>query len=146
MTQLRFDMAFPDEASCWKLLEATRWTKPTCNRPTCGSVGDASTWVTRPHRWQCRLCGRQFHAALGTPIAGSHLPLRSWFLAIYLLDLDPHLPVAELAQRLDVTPKTAASVYQRIGQLRLRHAYLIDAVLSAVRPPVRRRGRIRGSV
>lgn len=145
MSDLSFDLVFPDEDTCWRLLESVRWPMgPTCDNPDCGSIGDATPWITRPHRWQCRLCGRQFHAALNTKIAGSHLPLRSWFLAIYLLHVHPQLSSPQLGGLLAVGQKTAWSVKRRVTLLREQHPHIVGAVISAVVPQPRRRGRFRG--
>jgi transposase-like protein len=108
-----FDLRFPDDEACWQYLEATLWPNgPVC--PKCDSVGDAAPWKPRPHRWQCRYCGAQFHVAQETALKGAHLPLRSWFEAIYLLETTPNISSVALGRALGIGQKTAWSVSRRI--------------------------------
>jgi transposase-like protein len=39
----------------------------------------------RKHYHQCKACNAKFTAAFRTPLAGTHLPMRTWFAALYLL-------------------------------------------------------------
>ena len=147
MSMLRFDLAFPDQDTCWRLLERVRWPNgPVCDNSRCGSVGDAAPWRPRPHHWQCSRCGRQFNARLKTPLAGSHLPLRTWFQAIHFLHAQPYLSSPRLGRLIEVGQKTALSVKRRVSILREKNPDLVDAVIDAVTPPPKpkRGGRIGG--
>jgi|SRR5665213_1929472 len=123
MSGFSFDLSrFADDDVCWTYLEEYLWPNgPIC--PACGSVGDATRWKPRPHHWQCyyrrrggKPCGKQFHAAYGTPMQGSHLPKRKWFEAIFLLSTSPGLSTVALGRRLDVGQKTAWLVARRLRQ------------------------------
>jgi transposase-like protein len=128
-TILSFRFRFPDDNACWTYLEQTLWPQgPVC--PKCDSVGDATRWKPRPHRWQCR-CGAQFHVAQGTAIEGTHLPMQSWFLAIHLLATTPGLSSVELARQLHVRQKTAWSMRRRIRQMQAEHGHLVRGIVAA---------------
>ncbi len=147
MTNQTFDMLFPEDEACWRHLEATRWPEgPVCPNASCRSVNLAGRWAPRPHHWQCRACGRQFHARMGTPMEGSHLRLRLWYLAFHLLaSASRPLPVATLARHLDVTRNSARSVRDRVEETKRTHAELEQAIAAATgaRPQALRRARRR---
>lgn len=131
MSLLAFDLRFPDDDTCWTHLEALRWPDGVVC-PKCRSVGDAAPWKPRPHRWQCPHCGKQFHAAQGTPIKGSHLPLITWFRAIYLLAIAPRLSSIQLARHLEIGQKTAWSVGRRVRQMAAEQESIVRSVVGAV--------------
>jgi hypothetical protein len=139
MPGFSFDLSrFTDDDACWKFLEAAQWPKgPVC--PNCDSVGDATPWKPRPHYWQCfyKGCGKQFHAAYGTPMEGTHLPMRKWFEAIYLHAIAPKISTVELGHRLNVGQKTAWLMAKRLHQngfLDSELARSIVAVIERQRP------------
>ncbi len=75
---------FPTQGACLAHLEAMRWPSgPVC--PKCGVVNDALRLPKREGYWMCRACRAQFSVLHGTPMEGTHLPLRTWFGAIFLL-------------------------------------------------------------
>ena len=75
---------FPDQAACIAHLEAVRWRRgPVC--PKCGTIGDALRLPQREGYWFCRACRNQFNVMHATPMEGTHLPLRTWFGAIFLM-------------------------------------------------------------
>lgn len=71
--------------------ESLRWPNgPVC--PLCAVVGEATKIErhkadaeTRDGLYQCRACRNQFTATVGTVMEGSHLPIRTWLMAINLL-------------------------------------------------------------
>jgi hypothetical protein len=84
----------------------------------------------RPHRWRCAACGCWFHAAQGTVIEGTHLPLVAWFAAVQLLAEVPRLSSARLGRALGLRQKTAWSLARRARQLAaedpLLHRIIVD--------------------
>jgi len=79
----KFMAMFPDDAACAVYLEKKRWPDGfVC--PACGSVRG---WRLESKRWtyECRDCQRQTSVTAGTIMHGSHLPLRTWFLASHLV-------------------------------------------------------------
>src|SRR5882724_1320394 len=74
-----------------KYFEALRWPNGAIC-PHCAVVGEATEIErhnpdskARDGLWQCRACGQQFSVTVGTIFEGSHLPLRTWFMATSIL-------------------------------------------------------------
>ena len=66
----------------------------------------------------CRACRHQFHVVHGTPMEGTHLPLRTWFLAIFLMATSSKgVSAMALSRQLDLGYKTAWFLAQRIRDL-----------------------------
>src|SRR3982750_3551665 len=78
-----FEARFPDDAACARWLLAKRW--PDGFR--CPACGHDRAWELGRERLtlQCAACERQVSVTAGTVLHGSHLPLRTWFLAAWLL-------------------------------------------------------------
>jgi transposase-like protein len=78
-----FEARFPDEAACARWLLARRW--PDGFR--CPACGHDRAWELGRERptLQCASCERQVSVTAGTVLHGSHLPLRTWFLAAWLM-------------------------------------------------------------
>ena len=108
-----------DEA-CRSHLESARWPHgPVCDR--CGSVDDASPVAKRPGVYRCRACGKDFRVTVGTPMEDSHLPLRTWYLAMYLILASAKgISSVKLAEHLGVGQKTAWFLAHRIRALLAR--------------------------
>jgi transposase-like protein len=80
------DPIFNNEEAARAHFERLRWPgDPVC--PHCG--GDCATELngksTRPGLYKCRQCQKPFTARIGTVYERSHIPLRKWLLATYLL-------------------------------------------------------------
>ncbi len=119
MSLLAFLKRFPDEDACWAHLEAVRWPKgPVC--PKCGSVNDAHL-VGRAHYRRCNACRAKFKATHGTPLEGTHLPLRTWFTALHLVaaasTASKGISSVKLAGHLGIGQKTAWFLGQRIRRV-----------------------------
>src|SRR3954463_8713582 len=78
-----FEARFPDEAACARWLLEKRW--PDGFR--CPACGHAEAWELGRERLtlQCTACERQVSVTAGTALHGSHLGLRTWFLAAWLM-------------------------------------------------------------
>src|SRR3954453_6136080 len=78
-----FEARFPDEAACARWLLEKRW--PDGFR--CPACGHDRAWELGRERLtlQCAACGRQVSVTAGTVLHGSHLALRTWFLAAWLM-------------------------------------------------------------
>jgi hypothetical protein len=78
-----FEARFPDDAACASWLMAKRW--PDGFR--CPACGHDKSWELGRGRLtlQCAACERQVSVTAGTVLHGSHLPLRAWFLAAWLM-------------------------------------------------------------
>lgn len=71
---------FSDEKSCQKYLEKIRWPDGI----QCPRCGHRKSWMreNRPIR-DCANCGHQISLLVGTIFQDSHLPLQTWFHAIW---------------------------------------------------------------
>lgn len=117
MTSLvAFLKQFPDDDSCWAHLEMVRWPRgPVC--PSCGNIGPTRK-TGRAHYHRCKACSYMFTAAFDTPLEGTHLPLRMWFTAMYLLAVSSKgLSSVALARHLGIGQKTAWFLGHRIGEM-----------------------------
>jgi hypothetical protein len=78
-----FEARFPDEAACARWLLEKRWPGgfrcPACGHDTAWELGRERLTL------QCAACERQVSVTAGTVLHGSHLPLRTWFLAAWLV-------------------------------------------------------------
>ena len=113
MSITAFLKKFPDDDACWRHLEKVRWPDdPVCAK--CGNVGPTMA-CGRKHYHQCKACNAKFTAAFGTPLEGTHLPMRTWFTALYLLAVSSKgLSSVALGRHLGVGQKTAWFLGQRI--------------------------------
>lgn len=84
-----FVAAFPDDYACAEHLARKRWPSGF----VCPHCASRKGWrlEARPWIWECagkgsdRSCRRQTSVLAGTVLHGTHLPLRKWFLAAYLV-------------------------------------------------------------
>ena len=78
-----FEARLPEEAACARWLLGKRW--PDGFR--CPAWGHDKAWELGRERLtlQCAACERQVSVTAGTVLHGSHLGLRTWFLAAWLV-------------------------------------------------------------
>ena len=107
--------AYPDEQSCIDQLTAIRWTDGEyC--PHCGTTKVYHFSDKKTHK--CGACRKRFSIKVGTIFEDSKIPLRKWFVAIYLATSHKKgIASTQLAKDIKVTQKTAWFMLQR-----LRHA------------------------
>jgi transposase-like protein len=104
--------AFPDEQSCVNHFRAIRWRAGKfC--PYCGSTRVYDFSDKRTHK--CADCRQRFSIKVGTIFEDTKLPLRKWFIAIWMLTSHKKgIASAQLARDLKVTQKTAWFVLHRL--------------------------------
>jgi transposase-like protein len=112
-----FDLmsAFPDEQSCVDHLRSIRWRDgefcPHCGSTKIYHFSDRKTF-------KCGSCRQRFSIKVGTIFEDTKLPLRKWFMAIWMITNHPKgIASVTLAKDLKITQKTAWFVLHR-----LRHA------------------------
>ncbi len=107
--------AFPDEQSCLDHLRAIRWRDGEfC--PHCGGTRVYHFSDARTHK--CGDCRKRFSIKVGTIFHDTKLPLRKWFMAIWLItNHKKGIASTTLARDLKITQKSAWHVLHR-----LRHA------------------------
>ncbi len=103
---------FGDEDRCRAYLEDLRWPDgPRC--PRCDS--DKVSRIVKRNQFDCDSCRYQFSVTAGTLFHDSHLPLRKWFLAIYLLaESKKGMSARQLGRTLGTSYKTAWYLAHRI--------------------------------
>ena len=106
---------FSDEQVCIDHLRAIRWAKGAyC--PHCGSTKVYHFSDNRTHK--CGDCRQRFSIKVGTIFEDTKLPLRKWFMAIWMVTSHTKgIASTQLAKDLQITQKSAWFVLHR-----LRHA------------------------
>ena len=99
---------------CRDALEAIRWPAGVC----CTRCGDIEVdEVPSRNQFRCRGCKYRFSVMAGTIMHRSHLPLRKWFLAIYLMcESKKGMSANQLKRSLGCQYKTAWYLCHRIRQ------------------------------
>lgn len=106
------------EDECRAFLENAIWNEsPVC--PHCGVIDEKHYKLKFggifTGMYKCRTCHLRFNVRTGTMFEGSHVPLRKWFLAIFLfLSHKKGVSSVQIAKDIDVTQKTAWFMLQRI--------------------------------
>ena len=97
---------------CRDALEQLRWPDGVC----CTRCGYMDVLELPKHdRWECKGCGYQFSVTSGTIMHDTHLPLRKWFLAIYLMcESRKGVSANQLKRTLGVAYRTAWYLCHRI--------------------------------
>lgn len=109
-----FMSKFGTDEACRAHMESVRWPfGPVC--PNCGSINNAVPVSTRPGLYRCRACSKQFTVTVDTALEGSHLPLRVWYLAMYLM-LSTAKPISamSLSKHLGIQYRTCWHLLHRL--------------------------------
>ena len=111
-----FDLmeAFPDEQACIEHLRVIRWRDgefcPHCGSTRIYHFSDRKTF-------KCGDCRDHFSIKVGTIFEDTKLPLRKWFMAIWLITNHPKgIASVTLGKDLKITQKTAWFVLHRLRQ------------------------------
>ena len=100
-----------DEAACIAHLERRLRRDRPCDR----CHASHGSYLPSRRLRECAGCGKQIGLRYGTVMAGSPLPLRTWFTAVRLILWRPMIGVAELAEHLGVRRlPTVRTIAQRI--------------------------------
>lgn len=83
MSLQQFMTAFPDDQACSEYLISKRWPEGF----RCPHCPSEKGWRldTKAATFECSACHKQTSATAGTIMHGTHLPLRTWFLAAHLV-------------------------------------------------------------
>ena len=95
-TQAEMEQMFEDDAACRKRIAEQRW-------PTgfvCGTCGGTTGWEMCHGRILCRRCRHQQSVLVGTIFQDTHLPLKTWFRAMWLICASKNGMSAQNLQRL----------------------------------------------
>lgn len=110
---------FHDEAAAYAYVEARIWPEgPVC--PHCGGVDRISKMQgksTRIGAYKCYQCRKPFTVKIGTIFEASHVPMRLWLQAMYLIaGSKKGISSNQLHRILGVTLKTAWFMSHRIRE------------------------------
>ena len=105
---------FSNDEKCRKHLESLRWP----NGVACIRCGDTKvTRIKGRWQWDCQGCSYHFSVTTDTIMHDSHLPLRKWFAAIYLMcESKKGMSANQLHRTLGVSYKTAWYLCHRIRE------------------------------
>jgi transposase-like protein len=103
---------FGTDDECRMVLEELRWPQGAhCAR--CGS--DKLSRMYKRDQFDCDACGYQFSVMAGTVFHDTHLPLRKWFMATYIMcESKKGVSANQLKRMLGVSYKTAWYLCHRI--------------------------------
>lgn len=102
----------PDDTSCRELLEGIRWG----DRIECTHCGGSKIYrLGEVGVYKCGKCRKRFNVKHGTMFEGSHLSLRTWFIAIYIFVTHKKgISSYQLAEDLGITQRSAWFLLHRI--------------------------------
>lgn len=108
---------FHDEAAAYAFVEARIWSNgPVC--PHCGGVERISKMQgksTRAGVYKCYQCRKPFTVKIGTVFEASHVPMRHWLQAMFLMSSSKKgISSNQLHRTLGCTLKTAWFISHRI--------------------------------
>jgi len=108
-----------NEEAAYAFIESRIWPHgPVC--PHCGSrerIGKMGGKATRIGLYKCYACRKQFTVKIGTIFEDSHIPMRLWLQAIYLMcSSKKGVSSHQLHRTLGVTLKTAWFMGHRIRE------------------------------
>src|ERR1700742_3023085 len=110
---------FHNEEAAYAYVEARIWPEgPVC--PQCGGVERISKMQgksTRIGTYKCYQCRKPFTVKVGTIFESSHVPLRHWLQAMFLLASSKKgISANQLARTLGCTLKTGWFIGHRIRE------------------------------
>ena len=119
MKSIISDKHFHDEAAAYQWVEARVWPEgPVC--PHCGGVDRISPMKGKSTRlgvFKCYQCRKPFTVKIGTIFESSHVQLRLWLQAIFLISSSKKgISANQLHRTLGVTLKTAWFMGHRIRE------------------------------
>ncbi len=106
---------FRDEDIARHWFESIIWKdgKAVCHRFKGTNTYEAKNRKPLPYR--CRDCRKHFSMRHGKTFEGSHIPLRKWAIAIYMIAANPKsVSSMKLHRELDITKKSAWHMLKRI--------------------------------
>lgn len=130
-TLMELERPFQDEQACAEYLARLRWP----NDWICPRCQGREAWQVRRNRWRCGPCRYEISVTAGTLFQDSHLPLGTWFRAMwYVTNQKNGISALGLQRALGLgSYKTAWAILHRLrramvrpGRDRLRGAVEVD--------------------
>jgi transposase-like protein len=114
MNLLKLIEKFDSDDKCRLTLEKLRWP---CGVQCIRCQSDKIARAEKRRQFECGACGYHFSVTAGTIFHDSHLPLRKWFIAIYLIcESKKGVSALQLKRTLGVAYKTAWFLCHRIRE------------------------------
>ncbi len=112
MNLMKLTETFHSEERCREYLEQLRWPDGlACLR--CGGTTVSRSY--KRNQYICDSCDYNFSVTAGTILHDTHLPLRKWFMAVYLMvEARKGVSANQLKRSLDVAYRTAWYLCHRI--------------------------------
>jgi transposase-like protein len=124
-----------DDDKCRRYLEAQRWP----DGPICPKCGEAKPYtINRKSKtknkvstfYKCRSCRKQFTATVGTIFEDSHIPLSTWFAAIYLMCASKKgVSAHQIHRMLGVAYRSAWFMCHRIREAMKEDGFLLSGTI-----------------
>lgn len=107
------DVCSLTEEQCHDKLFQMKWgERPQC--PKCGGSSNVTFLKTR-RVYKCRDCKKQFSLIKGTLFENSNLPLKKWFVAIFLMSTEVGgISSIQMAKHLKIEQNTAWHMMQKL--------------------------------
>ena len=100
---------------CKQTIAETRWANGVVVCPYCGGT---HCKVGKDNRYLCNDCKHKFNVTVGTIFENTKLPLRKWFMAMYLVSSHKKgVSSCQLARDIKVCQKTAWFILQKVRGL-----------------------------
>ena len=114
----QFQALYGSEVQCEQAVVATRWPHGW----RCAHCGCKRYLLTRNgtgrQLWQCFICGYQSSSIAGTVMEHTKLPLRLWFLAMYLMTQHKNaISALALKRQLGVSYRSAWLLKHKLMQV-----------------------------
>jgi transposase-like protein len=113
--------------ACRIHLEKVRWhNKPIC--PHCASTKHYKLTIKGEFKglYKCGDCKHRYNVLTGTVFEGTHIPLRKWFITIFLfISHKKGISSHQIAEDLGITQKSAWFMLQRIRYM-LREDFAVE--------------------
>ena len=106
---------FDTDEKCRRAIRDSRWDKHDIVCPYCG---EHHCVERKDGRYRCNHCHRNFSVTVGTIFEDTKIPLRKWFIAMYLISCHKKgISSVQLATDIHVTQKTAWFILHKVRTL-----------------------------
>lgn len=122
LSLVQFQTLYATEQQCEQALVAQRWPQGF----KCAHCGCKRSFTTHNRQgrqlWECFVCGYQSSSIVGTVMENTKLPLRVWFLAMYLMTQHKcGISALALKRHLGVSYKSAWLIKHKLMQAMALH-------------------------